>query len=287
MSESLLGRALQGGGPVLTMEADPPQTPDLRPWLAELSPLRGLVAAVNVTDSPLGRPRVSALAAAAVLQRELGLETVMHMACRDKNRIALRAEILGAKVLGIPNVLTLKGDVPREGKPVFELETVDLIRLIVDTVGDGVLVGTTANPGASDLAHEVSRLEDKVRAGAKFVQTQPVFGPETAEKFARLAEPLGIPVLFGVMVFTGLRQARFMDEHVPGISVPGWVMERLAERDTPEEGAAIALEIATQIAHVGRGVHLFPMQQWRLARDIAAELKVRWQGSGSRVSSAT
>jgi methylenetetrahydrofolate reductase (NADPH) len=268
-----LAERLGGSDPVFTLEVDPPREAVLADLMEELRPLVGKVDAVNVTDSPMGRARVSAVAASHLIEEALGLETIFHLTCRDRNQIALQSEVLGALALGLRNVLTLKGDPASNARPVFEVETVGLIRLIEETAGGALFIGTGANPGAEDLPKEVARLAAKVEAGARFVQTQPIFLPEKAVAFAELARPLGVPILFGVLILKGVRQARYFNERVAGIDVPGWVLERLEQRDSPEEGAAIALEIAREIAPLGRGIHLFPMQRYDLAASILAALR--------------
>ena len=258
---------LCGGRFVVTMDTMPPKGTDLTRMLRALAPARGRVDAINAPDMPSAVMRLSALAAARAL-KEQGFEPILQMTCRDRNRLALQADLLGAAVLGIENVLVLGGDdVSLSDHPgargVFDLDSVALLEVArglergVDMAGHRLegaprfCLGAAANPNAASPDHELREMAAKVRAGAEFFQTQPVFDLDAFAAFMKRAEGLGVPVLAGVFLLKSARMARYMNENVPEVHVPAWVIAAL---EGAKEPAAKSLEIALSILQGLRGL---------------------------------
>ncbi len=236
------------------------------------------VDAVNITDNPMARVRMSSVAMAHILQREVGIEAIWQLTCRDRNVIGIQSDLLGAAALGIRAVLALTGDpitigdYPK-GTAVFEVNSTGLVKIVkglnngFDLAEQNIgtkteyQIGTAASPAASDLDREIARLEEKLEAGADFVQTQPVFDVALAEKFMRRVERLKVPVLLGIMPLRSSRHAEFMHNEVPGISIPEWIRERMKkppEGAAAEEGMEIAAQLIEQIKGMSAGLHFYP-----------------------------
>ena len=243
----------------------PPRGGDPTRALEAASALRGWVHAVNVTDGSRAVMRMSSLALCRLLL-EAGIEPVLQLACRDRNRIALQADLLGAHALGVRNLLCLTGDPVRAGdqpaaRPVNDLEAVRLLQLVQrfnagqdpvqGALPDGptaLLAGTAADPQSPSWSGLKSRLRRKKEAGARFVQTQMVTDVEALKRFVEeLAAPLDLPVLAGVFLLKSARNAAFINRVVPGANIPQSVIDRLAAAADPAaEGAAIAAEQVAQ-----------------------------------------
>jgi 5,10-methylenetetrahydrofolate reductase len=270
-----LARLLQDGRFVVTGELVPPRSPDPEVVRRAARQLRGLVDAVNVTDNATARVGM-APTAAAVLAAGEGLEPVLQLTCRDRNRLALTADLLGAHALGIRAVLCLSGDPVEVGgsgaKPVFDLDAVGLARLAT-ALGDGegpggvkvvppapFLVGVAEAPGADPSGG--ARLAAKVAAGARFAQTQPVYDATAFAAWLELLAARGLPeqvaILAGVLPPSSAAQLeRFAG--LPGWAVPAATLDRMrAARDQRAEGIALAAEVVEQVAGLPgvRGVHL-------------------------------
>ncbi len=242
------------------------------------------VDAVNVTDGSRARVRLSGLFAAAAIRHHLGLEVVAHLTTRDRNRIALQADLLGASAWGIRSVLAVTGDAPTDGdepeaKLVGDVDTAGIIRLVAalnqgktssgrDLDGHtDLLIGCGANPGADDLDKELGKLRPRLAAGVSFVQTQPIFDVERALAFAEAVKPLGVPVLYGLLPLRNAERARYFN-NIPGMRVPNEVIARL-ERGGEGEGLAIVVEMAQRLAPHVPGLHIFPMGSLQAVRAIA------------------
>ncbi|MDK2928213.1 MAG: methylenetetrahydrofolate reductase [Bacillota bacterium] len=268
-----LKEKLARGQFVVTVELDPPRGADPAPVLAQARELAGRVDAVNIADCPMARLKMSPIAVAALVQRELGLETIFHLTCRDRNLLGLQAELLGAWGLGVRNILALTGDEPARGDHpqatgVYDVDSTGLVRIAAglnagrslagrELPGTGFLIGVVANPGAGDRARELKRLEEKLAAGAHFIQTQPVFEVGVAESFAHAVEPWHVPVLFGFLPLTGAAMAWNLAVRVPGISIPNEVLAHL-DAD-PTCGPSLARRLFADLAPLGAGIHFFPM----------------------------
>ncbi len=273
------GARLARGKRVVSVEISTPRNADPAELLDACRRLREAgVDAVALPDSARGRMRMGVVAAATLVQRETGLEALAHYTCRDRNLLGMATELLGAQALGIRNLLLVTGDPPRmgpypEATAVFDVDSIGLVNLVArlnrgeDLGGHSLggrtsfVIGVAVNPGAVDLDREIERWYWKVDAGADFGVTQPVFDRRVLELFLDRIEAAGTrrPMLAGVWPLTGLRDAEFLDNEVPGIEVPAGVMERMrrAEESGPEaartEGLAIAEELLEDLAPLVQG----------------------------------
>ncbi|MFL2507109.1 MAG: methylenetetrahydrofolate reductase [Planctomycetaceae bacterium TMED241] len=274
-----LQRTLQAGNLAITAEVMPPRGGDASHTLAMADYLKGRVHAVNVTDGSRAVMRMSSLAVCRLLL-EKGLEPVLQLACRDRNRIALQGDLLGAHALGIHNLLCLTGDPVRAGdqadaRPVNEFESVKLLRQVSafnsgedpvqGTLADGatqLFAGCAADPQSRSWSGLQRRLQRKHDAGARFVQTQMVMDAAALERFQReLAGPLQLPVLAGVFLLKSAKNARFINRVVPGACIPDDLIARLeAAADPAMEGVAIAAEQVKRYLGIVQGVHLMAIK---------------------------
>ncbi|QNI95672.1 5/10-methylenetetrahydrofolate reductase [Synechococcus sp. A15-127] len=274
-----LQRTLQAGNLAITAEVMPPRGGDASHTLAMADCLKGRVHAVNVTDGSRAVMRMSSLAVCRLLL-ETGLEPVLQLACRDRNRIALQGDLLGAHALGIHNLLCLTGDPVRAGdqadaRPVNEFESVKLLRQVSafnsgedpvqGTLADGatqLFAGCAADPQSRSWSGLQRRLQRKHDAGARFVQTQMVMDAAALERFQReLAGPLQLPVLAGVFLLKSAKNARFINRVVPGACIPDDLIARLeAAADPAMEGVAIAAEQVKRYLGIVQGVHLMAIK---------------------------
>ncbi len=257
------------------VELDPPKGSTVDKFLADAEVARAAGADfVNVGDSPMARVRMGALAAAHLVQRETGLETILHMTTRDRNLAALQADLLSAGALGLHHVLALTGDRPQEGgHGVFEADSVGLLRVIGglnrghDRGGDAIgqptriLAGCACDPGAEDLDRELARLEQKLDAGAEYIMTQPLYAREPLLRLLdRLHGPPRVPILLGVMPLYSYRHALYLHNEVPGISIPPTVREamRQAGERGVEVGRVLAEELLAELRPLVQGVYVVP-----------------------------
>jgi homocysteine S-methyltransferase len=272
-------RSLARGDFVTCVELVPPRGIDLGRASESAASLRARgIDAVNVPDSPRAQAKMSAVAAAAVIQERTGIVAMPHITCKDKNLLALQAELLGAHALGIRNVLLVTGDSPSMGSypdatAVFDMDSIGLCAMVSMLnrgydLGRNQLGGSTEfcygvalNPSALSLERELERFRRKIDAGAEFAITQPIF---EASAYFRFLDGLGgappIPVVAGIWPLTSLRNAEFMKHEVPGVLVPDSVVERMAGRETREaavqEGIAIARETLEELAQAIAGVQI-------------------------------
>ena len=264
---------------VVTAEVMPPRGGDPSHTLAMAEHLRGRVHALNVTDGSRAVMRMSSLAVCRLLM-DAGLEPVWQLACRDRNRIGLQGDLLGAHALGIRNLLCLTGDPVRAGdqpdaRPVNEYESVKLIQQVTafnagrDPVKENLIDGATdffhgcaADPHSRSWSGLQRRLTRKQEAGARFVQTQMVMDPAALERFQRdLAGQMELPVLAGVFLLKSAKNALFINRMVPGACIPDALIERLDRSDNPaEEGIAIAAEQVRRYLGIVQGVHLMAIK---------------------------
>ena len=260
----------------VTVEIDPPKGADVRKTLDKVRRFADRVDAVNVADCPMANVRMSPITLAHLIQRDTQVEAVFHLTCRDRNVIGLQAELLGAAGLGVRNILALRGDPPTRGDHpnaagVFEVDAIGLIRMANtlnrgETVGGGKLeagtdlaIGCAANPTARDLELEVSRLEEKIAAGAHFVQTQPIYDALLLEQWlAKIDGRIQIPILYGIMPLKNYEFALHLNQNVPGIVVPDRVVERM-RTGGEGEGMRQTAELLRVITPLIDGIHIFPM----------------------------
>ncbi|BCR04129.1 methylenetetrahydrofolate reductase [Desulfuromonas versatilis] len=272
---SKLQQQLDAGQFVVTAEIAPPKGSDPSEALAKARSFSG-VTAINVTDNQGANMRMSPLALAALLVRQ-GQEPVLQLTCRDRNRLALQSDLLGAAALGVENLLILSGDHARfgdhpEAKSVFDLDSVQLLQAVEgltlgqDLAGRSLEVaprfccGAAVSPSAEPFELMFQKFAKKVEAGAGFFQTQAVFDPPALERFMAAARPLGVPVLLGVLLVKSARMARFLNQHIPGVQVPEPLVERLEQAADPlDEGVAIARDMVAQARSLCQGVHLMTL----------------------------
>ena len=276
--KSRMAHTLARGGFVVSVELVPPRGHQTDALCAQARHLKKHgVDLVNIPDQAQANARMSALAAAFLIEQQCGVETILHYACRDRNLIAMQSDLLGAHAMGVRNVLLVTGDPPRVGdyQDATALADVDSIGLtnMVNSLNGGLdiggqpigsptafHIGVAVDPGAPDLDDELRRFAYKVDAGAEFAITQPVFDVAELRAFlARAGEPR-IPLIAGIMPLESVRHAEFMANEVPGVRVPATVIERMrrAEADgrAPDEGLAIAREIAAEVRPLVQGVQI-------------------------------
>ena len=276
---SALQRSLEAGAVTVTAEVMPPRGGDPSHTLAMANLLRDWVQAINVTDGSRAVMRMSSLAVCRLLL-DAGLEPVLQMAGRDRNRIGIQADLLGAHALGIRNLLCLTGDSVKAGdqpavRPVHELESVRLLQQVSafnrgedpvkESLPDGptaLFAGAAADPHCASWSGLKRRLERKREAGARFVQTQMVMDPQVLERFCRdMAAPMELPVLAGVFLLKSARNASFINQKVPGANIPDSLIARLdAASDPAAEGIVIAAEQVRQFAGIAQGVHVMAVR---------------------------
>ena len=262
--KSRLGRKLAAGRFVTLVELVSPK--GVSP-AAQVQKARRLgqagIDAINIPDGPRASARMSALALASILERETGIETVLHIACRDRNVIGMQSDLLGAWALGLRNILAVTGDPPKlgnypEATAVFDVDSIGLTNIVTrlnhgrdlagNPIGDptGFLVGVGVNPGAINMDEELRHLEWKIEAGAEFMITQPVFDPALLEGFLKRIEPLGLPLICGIWPLVSYRNAEFMNNEVPGAKVPSDILDRMRRTATQEEGFREGVVIAKE-----------------------------------------
>jgi 5,10-methylenetetrahydrofolate reductase len=259
--------ALSSGKFVITADVVPPKGTDLSRVLADLEGLRGRVDGINVAEMPSAVMRLGSLPVCRILLQH-GFEPILQVTCRDRNRLALQSELLGSALLGIRNVLMLGGDDVslsdhQDAKPVFDLDTIALLRAArslesgFDMAGHGLrgtpsfCLGASANPAAAILQQEIEEMAAKAEAGAEFFQTQPVFDMQAFGDFQKRCQHVSAPILAGVFLLTSARMARYMNEHVPEVTVPESV---ILEMDDAADPVATGLEIAARVLRDLRGL---------------------------------
>jgi len=271
-----LEKVLESGRFAVTAEAGPPRgaVPSVIQRKGEL--LKPSCDAMNVTDNQTAIVRMSSFSA-CVLLKQLGVDPVMQMVCRDRNRIAIQSDILGAVALGIGNILCLTGDYQSFGdhptaKSVFDLDSIQLIQMLSQMRDEKkflsgekisgevpLFIGAAENPYADPFEYRVLRLAKKVKAGADFIQTQAIYDVSKFAKWMGMVTDRGLDkevhILAGVIPIRSVGMARYMRDKVPGVSVPDEIVTRMEDaKDAREEGLKICLEIIEQIKEIP-GVH--------------------------------
>ena len=265
---------LARGGFAVTAELNPPKGADLSPLLRRARELGEWVDGFNLTDSAGANMSMSPVAAAHRMAGE-GLEPILQITGRDRNRIALQSDLLAAAALGVRNVLCMSGDPPGRGDHpdavgVFDLKAETLLSAVsalnagADMYGNplrgeppALFAGAVANPGADDLDRELRRMEEKARLGAAFFQTQAVYDAAALDGFMQSARSVGVPVLAGVIVLKSARMARFLDANLPGVSVPqSAIAEMESADDKPAAGVRIAARTVNEARDICGGAHI-------------------------------
>ena len=275
-----LEKVLESGRFAVTAEAGPPKGASAAVVQKKGELLRNCCDAVNVTDNQTAIVRMSSLAG-CVLLKQLGVEPVMQMVCRDRNRIAIQSDVLGAVALGIGNVLCLSGDHQKFGnhptaKNVFDIDSIQLIQTLKnmrdekkflcgeDVAGEVPLfIGAAANPYADPFEFRVVRLAKKVKAGADFIQTQAVYDVTRFARWMEMVTGRGLDnevhILAGLIPIRSVGMARYMRDYVSGVSVPDEIITRMEQaKNAKEEGASIILEIIEQLKEIPgiHGIHI-------------------------------
>ena len=277
--KSKLQNRLESGLSAITAEIMPPRGGDSALAISKAIALREVVHGFNVTDGSRAIMRMSSLALCKLLL-EANLDPVLQLSCRDRNRIALQADLLGAHALGIKNILCLTGDPVRvgdqfEAKSVQDLNSIELINQVtslnngIDPVSgflpDGptnLFAGAAADPNCRGFDGLRRRIELKKEAGANFLQTQMVMEPKILERFCKeIAEPTKIPVLAGVFLLKSAKNAQFINRVVPGACIPQSIISRLDNSSNPiDEGISIAAEQVKSFLDISQGVHIMAVK---------------------------
>ncbi len=295
--KSQLGAKLAAGKFVTFVEILPPRGVDASKEVegARLCAAAG-IDVINVPDGPRASARLSAQVTCQLIQQQAGIEAVLHFACRDRNILGIQSELLGAHTVGVRNLICITGDPPRMGTypdatAVFDVDAIGLTNIVnnlncgLDIGGNpmgsqtALLLGVGANPGALNLDEEVKRFEWKVRAGAEYVVTQPVFDLNLLEQFMKRTEHCKIPFVCGIWPLTSYRNAEFMVNELR-VPVPEHYMERMRRADNAEaarqEGIAIAQEMVRQVKSMVAGVQLSaPFGRYSMAIEVAQVLGIR------------
>jgi 5,10-methylenetetrahydrofolate reductase len=274
LMESILSKEFTISG-----EVDPPKGANRDVIVHQAELLKDHVVAANVTDNPLGIVIMNTLVPCHIIQNEVGLEAIYQETCRDRNRIALQSDILGAAALGMHNILALTGDHPTMGdhpqaKPVFDLDSVQLtamIRKMVDEkkdwagndldVAPEMHIGVALSPGLTPLEPEIAKFEKKIAAGAEFAQTQCVYDTKVLERLQDVIAHLDTPVLVGIAPLKSVGMAKFMAKNVPGVTIPDEMLERLEKaEDIREATIDITADLLRDIKELGfPGAHIMPV----------------------------
>jgi methylenetetrahydrofolate reductase (NADPH) len=285
--KSKLQRTLEKRSKVITAELMPPRGGNPLRSLKIAQLLKDKVHAVNITDGSRAVMRMCSLAMSKLLL-ENGIEPVMQISCRDRNKIALQSDILGANALGIKNILCITGDSVKAGdqqdaKAVHEFESVRLLKQIqafnegIDpTLGElsdektFIFTGAAADPNCRNQRSLENRIRKKKEAGAGFIQTQMVMEKKNLIEFCeKISNPIDIPVIAGVFLLKSYKNALFINKYVPGANIPENILNRLKDAKDPlQEGIKIAAEQAHDFFHIANGVHLMAVKAEHLIPDI-------------------
>jgi methylenetetrahydrofolate reductase (NADPH) len=283
---------LESGQFAVSCEFGPLKGTDIHEIKENIEILRGKVDAANVTDQQSSVMRLCSLVTSALCVQG-GLEPIFQMTCRDRNRIALQSDLLGAWVMGIKNVLALTGDLPALGdhpqaKGVFDLDSVTLLMAIkrlndgFDLAGNELIGKPSFFPGAvvqvesnTEAAAElqIAKMRKKVAAGAKFIQTQAVYDPKSFEKFMKRVEKFNVPVMAGIIPLKSAGNARFMNANVAGIRVPDEIIQKMdaaAKEDRARTGIQIAADLIKAVKPMCQGVHIMAVNWEKRVPEIMA-----------------
>lgn len=294
---SLWGKKIVNGEFVTSVEVLPPKGCEPAKTLDSIRLLKDAgVDGVNIPDGPRAQTRMGALATAVLVEREIGIESVLHYCCRDRNLLGMMSDILGAAALGIRNLLIITGDPPKMGPypdatAVFDIDSIGLTNM-VNKLNHGLdlgnnpigqptafCIGVGVNPGAINLDEEIKRFEYKVEAGAQYAITQPVFDTDQLREFLKRIEHVRIPIIAGIWPLVSYRNAEFLHNEVPGVVVTASILERMNKASEKgkefarEEGLQIARESLMDVRDVIQGVQVSaPFGNVRYALDVFSAL---------------
>lgn len=273
-----LQQSLASGIFTITAEICPPKGTDTADFIKKARLLKDKIAAANVTDNQRAVMRLSSLACSVLLIRE-GIDPVFQMTCRDRNRIAMQSDIMGAWALGIKNILALSGDHVsfgdhRDAKAVFDLDSVQLVQVIKklnngtnmkDTQlkgGTGFFMGAVVAPEADPWEPEMIKFEKKIEAGARFFQTQAIYDMENFHKFYEYAKQFDVKILGGILLLKSAKMGNFLNDNVPGIKVPKHLIDELEKsKDQLEKGIEIAARQIKELKDFCDGAHIMAIGQ--------------------------
>jgi methionine synthase / methylenetetrahydrofolate reductase (NADH) len=278
-TRSLLARKLANREFVVSVEVDPPRGARPKKMIEGAQFLKASgVDTINVADSPMARVRMSSLALASMIGSQVGVETILHFTCRDRNLMGIQSDLMGAHALGIRNILALTGDPPRTGDypnmtAVFDVDSIGLIRVLkqlnagTDLAGNSIgeptrfLIGCAVNPASEDVPTEIERFKRKVEAGAEFTMTQPLYELEPLLRFLESVKKTHrIPVLLGLLPLQSHRHCEFLHNEVPGINIPDKARE--AMKKAGEKGIEVGVEMCRELLLKARdlveGAYLMP-----------------------------
>lgn len=283
---------LDRGTFAVTIEYNPPKGTNISSVLDNAKQLVGRVHGVNVTDNTAAVVRAGSLPVCRLLY-ELGHDPVMQLTCRDRNRIAMQSDLLGAHMLGIRNILCLTGDYPtvgdhKEAKPVYDLDSVQVMQLVQglnagrDMAGNKLdgstafTIGAAVTPEADPLGPMLAKFEVKVKAGAQFFQTQAIYNPDQFASFMKAVRPFNVKVLAGILVLRNAKMAEFMNANIPGVSVPQTMIDELsAAGDKAEDvGVEIAVRTIKAVKPHCDGVHIMAIKATHRLADIITRAEV-------------
>ncbi|MCD4814651.1 bifunctional homocysteine S-methyltransferase/methylenetetrahydrofolate reductase [bacterium] len=276
--KSRLGQALHTGKFITTIEITPPRSADPTDTIAKCRLLEANgIDAVNIPDGPRASARLSPMVLAMLIEQQVGIEAILHYTCRDRNIIGMQSDLLGLHAAGIRNLLIITGDPPKVGDypdatAVFDVDSIGLTKIVTglnqarDVGGNPIpkplafLKGVGVNPGAINLDEEIERLHQKIAAGAEFMITQPVFDPDIFFRFRDRIKDVTLPIVAGIWPLMSFKNAEFMNNEVPGATVPPVIMERMrakgSGRDAQQEGVKIAGEALVKIKKHIQGVQV-------------------------------
>ncbi len=299
-SQSNLERVLQAGHFAFTGELGPPRGTDVEVVKKKAGHLKGMVDSVNITDNQTGMVRMSSWATSLVLQQE-GLEANYQMVCRDRNRLAMQSDLLGANALGIKNLLCLSGDHQQFGdhpyaKGVFDIDSIQLLSMVKKMCDEGkflggadiekppkFFIGAAANPFAEPFEWRVYRLAKKIQAGADFIQTQCIYNMDRMREWVKQAIDMGLTekvyILAGITPMKSVGMAKYMQSKVPGMDVPDEIIKRLQgaeKKKQAAEGIKIACEQIEEFKEMKgvAGVHLMAIEWEHRVPEIAEQAGV-------------
>jgi homocysteine S-methyltransferase len=278
MQRSPLGQKLSEGQFITSVEIDPPKGLELRKVVEGARALNSAgVDVINIADGPRASARISPQSLALILEREVGIETILHTTCRDRNLLGIQSDMLGAHTNGFRNILAVTGDPPMVGDypsatGVFDVDAIGLVTLLknlnqgMDMGGRSMggqtsfTIGVGANPAAPSIERELNRLERKIEHGAEFIMTQPIYDHELLHWFLQEVEKYHIPVLIGILPLASFRNAEFLHNEVPGMTIPQNVRDRMrkAGETGADEGIMISQEMLQEVMGRAQGVYVMP-----------------------------
>lgn len=293
--KSGLAKKISSGEQVVLIEMVPPRSTDTSKSLEGAILLKeSKVDAINIPDGPRASARMTGLALSVLLEQKVGIETVIHYTCRDRNLLGMQSDLLGASVLGARNILAITGDPPMIGDypqatAVFDIDAIGLVHLI-NNLNHGIDVGEKrigeptsfftgvgVDPNSVNLENEIKRLKMKKEAGAEYVITQPVFDVDSLESFLEKADMEGLYLIAGIWPLVSLRNAEFMKNEVPGVFVPDSVIKYIGKYETREDqlkaGVEIAQSMVDKVLSFVNGIQVSaPFGRYSLALEVAEKL---------------